>query len=146
MVVKDPFKKGNSFPAKKYKKALFLIDYKVYPFNLLVSVNQTKKELADSLVRSFKQGTPEEYINGPLAGDYAARTLGFEGGGYIIHFPNLDECSECFGTIAHEVFHAVELLFDRIDIPHSRGVSSEAYAYLIGYITSEIHKNLTIRV
>jgi len=46
--------------------------------------------------------------------------------------------------VAHEVFHAVELLMDRIGCKLT-DESSEAYAYLIGYLTKEIHRCLKLR-
>lgn len=143
LTVKDPAKviKGGK-PARKYKKSLFVIQYHIYPFNLVVSVNQSKEELAKSLVKSFKHGTVEEYLSGPLSNEYGARTLMFDCGGTLIHFPELCECSHCNGLIAHEVFHAVEFLFDKIELKHSMEFSSEAFAYLIGYIVEEIHKKL----
>lgn len=45
------------------------------------------------------------------------------------------------GFLAHEIFHAVEFLFEKIRLPHTTN-SGEAYAYLIGYITTEIYKNI----
>lgn len=143
LTVKDPFKVNNGRkPAKKFKKALFVIQTHIYPCNILVSVNQTKEDLAKSLVKSFKQNTEEEYLNGVLAGPYGARTFWFEGGGIVLHFPNLCDCSFCKGIVAHETFHAVECIFDYIDLKHDKSTSSEAFAYLIGYIVEEIHKKL----
>ena len=43
------------------------------------------------------------------------------------------------GIIAHEAFHAVIFLFEKIGIKFSYD-SEEAYAYLIEYLTNEILK------
>jgi hypothetical protein len=47
------------------------------------------------------------------------------------------------GTIAHEVFHAVQFLMDKIgcNLAHE---SEEPYAYLIQYVTNKIYENLEL--
>lgn len=42
------------------------------------------------------------------------------------------------GTLSHEIFHIVEMMFDRIGIPLSID-TSEAYAYAIEYVTKRIY-------
>lgn len=143
LTVVDPFKKkSGGKPARKFKKDLFVLRTHVYPSNLLISINQTKEELAKSMAKSFKQNSEDQYLTTVLAGDYGARTFWFEGGGIVLHFPNLCDCSFCKGIVAHETFHAVECIFDYIDLKHDKSTSSEAFAYLIGYIVEEIHKKL----
>ena len=47
------------------------------------------------------------------------------------------DCSKDIPTLTHEVFHAVEFLFERVGIKHSND-SSEAFAYQIKYLMGSI--------
>jgi len=42
-------------------------------------------------------------------------------------------------VIAHEIFHVVEFLMDKLTMSLCQE-NDETYAYLIGYITKEIYK------
>lgn len=46
-----------------------------------------------------------------------------------------------YGTLAHEIFHAVTFILTRIGMSLTNE-SDEAYAYLIGYLTKEIYKHI----
>jgi hypothetical protein len=59
----------------------------------------------------------------------------------LIRLKNYPTTATDHGIIAHEIFHAVDFLLERIGIKLS-GDSGEAYAYLIGYVTQEVYKLL----
>lgn len=69
------------------------------------------------------------------------RMVMLDGNQSVIRLPSKPKTPEDYGYLAHEIFHAVEFLFERIRLPHSID-SGEAYAYLIGYITTEIYKKI----
>ena len=64
------------------------------------------------------------------------RTCVFSGGQTLIRMPQIPKTCTHYGTLSHEIFHAVEFLFRRINVKHCLG-TSESFAYLIGYITTQ---------
>ena len=61
--------------------------------------------------------------------------------GSLLRLWNYPESCEEYGTLAHEIFHAVDFILRRVGITLSDD-SHEAYAYLIGYLTKEIYKRI----
>ena len=70
----------------------------------------------------------------------------FENPGYAIMIPDgsviillrSDMCNNA-SMVAHESFHATEFIMERVGIEHCRE-TSDAFAYLLGYIVEEIMK------
>jgi len=63
-------------------------------------------------------------------------------GATIIRLWNYPTYPEDFGSLAHEIFHAVSFVMYRIGQTLEIRVSDESYAYLIGYLTTQIYKKL----
>ena len=63
-------------------------------------------------------------------------------GATVIRLGIRKERYKFFSTLAHEIFHAVEFLFDRVGIKHDIDKSSEAYAYQIDYLTYQIYNKI----
>lgn len=114
------------------KDTIIEIPYVVYPFNLIVTYlpyKKLKKELKKRLPKS-------DWADIKLFNDdYNGMTYMFEGGVTCINFKNFTP-----GVLSHEAFHAVHFLMDAIDMPLSQD-SSEAYAYLLGYIVNKVTEN-----
>jgi hypothetical protein len=70
------------------------------------------------------------------------RAVIFECGATIIRLWNYPTYPEDFGSLAHEIFHAVSFVMYKIGQTLEIRVSDESYAYLIGYLTKEIYKKL----
>jgi hypothetical protein len=113
----------------------FIISYVIYPFDLLVSVCEPDEKITKTLTDRLPEDTHDEIEE--LLTESDARTVMFSSGQTAIRFSKSPEC----GVIAHEAFHAVKFLMDRISIPLS-SVSDEAWAYLLQYIVHEISKRL----
>ena len=111
-----------------------IISYVIYPFDVLVSFHKDFNELKAILEKRLPKDAWKDISE--FEGEYDARSVRFETGQTVICFKKLTN-----DIIAHEIFHAVELLMEYIGIQLSRD-SSEAYAYLIGYLTNEIYKLL----
>lgn len=114
----------------------FLINLTPYNHDLLVSVNQSEKEFK-TLLEQYNI----EYNKEDWEGTYNARTIRFNNGAQVIKFEKLKINPWGQSNIAHEAFHVVEFLFEKIGLKHSLD-SSEAYAYMIGYIVGEINYRL----
>jgi hypothetical protein len=71
----------------------------------------------------------------------SGRTVMFKSGHFLIRMPVVPSTCGEYGTLAHEIFHCVEFLMERIGMRLTVD-SDEAYAYLIGYLTTEIYKRI----
>lgn len=63
------------------------------------------------------------------------------GGQTIVRLPKRPVTPVEFGTLSHEIFHAVDYIFRRIGMKLGAD-SDEAYAYLIGYVTEQFWKEI----
>ena len=106
----------------------------------MVSFGQTDDELLKTLSKSL---TDDKIKNKDVWSDNEreGRTIMFLSGQTLIRMPKVPKSVKEYGSLQHEVFHAVEFVLMRIGIKLCKK-SDEAYAYLIGYLTSEIYKKI----
>jgi hypothetical protein len=110
----------------------FIINYTVYPFDLLVSVCES-----DTTIRRVLEDKLPEDLHDQIDvvfKDSNARTVCFQNGATFIRF----SVEPWQGLIAHEALHAVEFLMQSI----GNEQVNEAWNYLLQYIVSQINKNL----
>lgn len=111
-----------------------VINLEIYCRDVVISVGQSNKQLYKELKHKmdkkefdyFFYDWDDKIVNG--------RTLFHEDGFTIIRFKDLSDQ----GLIAHECFHAVCFIFNKIGITLSKD-SDEAYAYLIQYLVNQIN-------
>ncbi len=115
------------------KSQNFIIPLVVYPFGVMVSIRESNKELEERF-KTFDVAYKDYFKQDFKAGKC---TL-FDSGQTVIRFIGYPDS----GLIAHEVFHCVTCLLDHIGMPFNIDHNDEAHAYLIGYLTNEIYKNL----
>lgn len=70
------------------------------------------------------------------------RTVLLSAGNIILWMPSIPKTNKEKGTLAHEIYHAACEIMNKIDVPPCPD-NEEAYAYLIGYITSKIEELIT---
>ena len=118
----------------------FVIPLNIYPFDVMVSFGQTDEELLKNLSKCL---TIEQIKNKELWSDNEkdGRTVIFSSGQTLIRMPKIPKSAKEYGTLQHEIFHATEFVLSRIGMTLC-DKSDEAYAYLIGYLTSEIYKRI----
>jgi hypothetical protein len=110
----------------------FIIDYVIYPFNLIVSICETDEQVRQILTEKLPDYAHTD-INLVLGKDdslYVGHTVKFSSGATIIRFPKKPTA----GTIAHESLHAVEFLMNAI----GDETVGEHWNYLLGYIVNRI--------
>jgi len=125
---------------KKSPSFSIIIPLAIYPFDVMVSVGQDDEQLGKVLdkVSNLTEDDiracayPSPYTKG--------RAVMFTTNASIIRLRKLPETSEEYGTLAHEIFHIVTFVMDRVGLQLALGVSDEAYSYLVGYLTTEIYK------
>lgn len=113
----------------------------IYPFDIMVSIGESDKQLANSL---------EPYAGKLLERDYElckyplptchGRACMFSNNASLIRLRKLPKGSKEFGNLAHEIFHVATFIMDRVGMKLEVMVSDEAYAYLISFITERIYK------
>lgn len=119
----------------KLKGKNFIIPYVVYPFDYMFSFGQSDENLF-KLLRNKGIVDPEVVI---IRGN--ARCVMFENGQTVIRLRVVPSKPHEYGYLQHEIFHAVDFLFNRIGIELSEK-SNEAYAYLIEYLTKEVYERI----
>lgn len=122
----------------KVKSLNFIIPLVVYPFDVMVSLGESDKDVSKRLthfVGNFESSDIEHNYS------QRGRTIIYSGNQTLIRMYKLKDTPEWHGQLAHEIFHAVEFIMERIGMKLTFD-SDEAYAYLIGHITTEIFKRL----
>lgn len=71
------------------------------------------------------------------------RTVLLSTGNIVLWMPDCPNNSKGKGTLAHEIYHAACEIMNKIDVPPNTD-NEEAYAYLIGYITSKIDEAISL--
>lgn len=107
----------------------------------MVSINQTDKQLGTSLKR---RGVTEHVpalinygINCPAKYAFWNKESMF-----LIRMKELPTTSRHFGMLAHEICHIVSWALETLGFKLKCSSSGEAYAYLTGWITEKIYKEL----
>lgn len=114
------------------KDGFHIITNPVYPFDVMVCFNKSYEDIRKKLLKVL----PDEAKDGIALFENIkdGRTVMSRTGQTFICLNRITH-----KTIAHESFHAVELIFNRIGMKLGEK-SSEAYAYFIGFLTEEIYK------
>lgn len=126
---------------KFVKPQHFIIPYHVYPYNLYVSINESDKKMSAGL-KKWVRKSDKKQVDIFMEEKCKGLSWIFDGGKSIIRFTKFKNNNESIGDVAHEAFHAVEFLFDWIKLKYDIDTSSETWAYLLGYITTNIYNNI----
>lgn len=119
------------------KSKIFIVKYHLFPFDVLVCLGSKREEILKHLKKYTFKLTEKEEKQLQMEGN--GRTLILEGNQTILwtrYYPRAGS-----GTLAHEIFHAVDFLTAKVGINLVAG-SEEVYAYAIQYLTNEIFKQL----
>jgi len=123
------------------KKTMFIVPHGTYKFDVMVCIGTTDETLHKELHRRGVKLTQEDKEILKLRGD--GRTVMLDGGQTVIRVRPQKNKAAFRGSLAHEIFHAVEFLFSRIGIQHDFEKSGEAFAYQIGHLTEQIYAQLS---
>lgn len=125
----------------KIKPRIFKVDCGSYPFDILFCL-EVKKEAILSHLKNRYGVKLSSKDNDALTMYGYGRTIMVDGGRVIMWFQMKDHADHMHGMIAHEVFHAVEMLFDLVGIGYNGVISGEAWAYQIDHITRQIYAKI----
>lgn len=117
----------------------FKLNLKVYPFSVQFVFGDVGflKAKTKHLEQTYK-----DWIEELQEGDHGF-VYPLDTGGYVMWLNEIPNTPMKLGQLSHEIFHLVEKLFRRIDLPLTEE-SSEAYAYLIQYITQQVYNKLKL--
>lgn len=112
----------------------FIVDYHLYPFDVMVSTD-TLENVIREIERSGYKLDDEEKRH--LEMDGRGRCVMLKGSATVIRLKHAPDSPANIASLSHEIFHAVVFLFDQIGIKLCNK-SDEAFAYAIEYMTREI--------
>lgn len=112
-----------------------IIKGSVFPYDIMVAYNCNLNDIKNKL-KKFKQELDEEKIEF-LKSSSLASTIQLPCKAVLIYFKG----KITQGLIAHEVYHAVIMIFNTMGIDYS-SESEEAFAYMIEYYVDNINKLL----
>jgi hypothetical protein len=121
---------------KKVKSLNFIIPLVVYPFDVMFSFGQTDDELKKCLGKYNVEWDENMKCIGQ------GRFVMTAANQSLVRLYNYPESCEEYGSLQHEIFHAVTHVLDRIGMKFVLLKSDEAYSYLVGYLTTEVYKKL----
>lgn len=123
----------------KKKSLNFIVSLIVYPFDVMVSLGETDKQITDKLK---KIGITDKEELAAVVMKGIGRYCMFNNNSSLIRLWNYPEFAADYGTLAHEIFHAVTYILGETGMEFRLKTSDEAYSYLVGYLTTEIYKKL----
>lgn len=116
-------------------KKSFIVKLKIYPFDVLVSIGQSDKELEKTL---NSLGVFNDFENLIMSETTRGRTAVLKSNQTVIRL-KFDKNKNAFiSLISHEIFHAVTFILYKIGMEFDINKSDEGYAYLIEYLTKQI--------
>jgi len=125
---------------KRLPSTHFIFNCEVYPFDIIVSVNQTDDELKEWLPKTGLTKKDMKAVT-KLGPSVTGKCVMYKDTRTVIRILQHEDSPIEF-VIAHEIFHAAALIMDTVGIRLDEQTNSEAYAYLIGYITKEFYYNI----
>lgn len=124
------------------KKGLnFIVPLVVYPFDVMVSIEETDADLKKTLQKYTSDNEGVALIMN-LPRTTQGRCVMLDCNQTVIRLKRQLFKHQTYSTASHEIFHAVSFIMERVGMKLELRVSDEAYAYLIGYLTKEIFKRL----
>lgn len=114
----------------------FIVPLVVFPFDVMVSLGETDEQIKKALGKFDIEWKDEMQCFGQ------GRFFMTENNQSVIRTKVFPTSCEDYGHLQHEIFHSVTMLLDRIGMVFKPLESDECYAYLIGYLTTEIYKKI----
>jgi len=124
---------------KKTTPKDFIIKLDVYPFHILVSIDQTDDQLKKVLktlkiAKSIIDNMPT------MSETSTGSTLMLPTNQTIIRLKTRPDKYEFMAIVAHEALHATSFILNKVGIPFDQENSEEAYTYLMQHICYVIYQ------
>jgi len=134
-------KHKSKLTAKQNVGSYFIIKLNIYPFDIMVSIDEPDEAILERLIR---EGNTKKEFKEILNLDETVRgiCIMLPSNQTVIRLKRFHKKHDMIGVIVHEAFHATTFILERIGVKLGLSVSDEAYAYLIEFITTEIYNKL----
>lgn len=117
-----------------------LIPLVIYPFDVLVMMGYSDEEVREEL---HENQSEEDVDLAMLKHDTViGKAVLFDTNKSLIRMREIPTNPEGYKYLQHEIFHATTFILHRIGMKLKIGVSDEAYAYLVGYLTEKIYEEI----
>lgn len=127
---------------KKKKIGFLLIKGTTWPYDVIVALGPTKKQLLAYIDRRFKNAlTTVDRQNFDAKGH--GRTIQLENNALVLWTLNFPYSPQEFGWLVHEIFHTADLMLRGAGLQLSYE-SDEAFAYQIDWLTKVIFKEFKL--
>lgn len=121
----------------------FEIDLAIYPFRVMVSLNETTEKFTESIKQGWDTDILEDLASyeHPCQAGLAYLYLSDNKSFGAIRLHSFEKTPEGYSDLQHEIFHIAEFVLRKCGVILNEN-SHESYAYLIGYLTKEIYKRI----
>lgn len=116
---------------------LFVVAHAGYPFDVLVAIGAPHEKVVGWLARHGTDLSEEDRDLIKMRPTSKGRTVMLTTNQTVIQLLRLGNTPDDLAHLAHEVFHAVDMLMQRIGVTLSPN-SDECYAYAIANLTKRI--------
>lgn len=126
----------------KFKPGFQLVPMAIYGRKVLFCFGMDAAGVATTLKDEMENVSQEDLAYAEEAiseKGYAGRCLLLPSGNLVVHLVDAPNTATDLGTLAHEIFHVAETYLASIGMKLSDD-STEAYAYLIGFLTTAVFK------
>jgi len=128
------------------KKLNKIIPIGLYPFDLMLSFNESDKAVKKALKRfniNTENSNETTLFDMDKIKNKQGRMVMFIGKQTIIRLNFMPKVSDPFemALLQHEIFHTVGFFMQEINTPLNND-THEVYAYLVQYLTEQIYKEL----
>lgn len=120
------------------KSQHFLVKNDIYPFDILVSINETAEKVKRTLKRF--QIKPEDCDFIKEFTTQKAATYRLPANQVVIRFKTVPNKHEFMAIVAHESLHAAVFILQSVGMTFDTEISEEAYAYLTQFIAYKIYQ------
>lgn len=110
-----------------------IIPLDVFAHDIVVSIGQSDEDLYEEIKENISKKKFDKRMTNQKS---IATTFKLKTGAILIRFKDDIDSP---GIVAHEAFHAIVYLFEKIGIEYAYE-SEEAYAYTLEYLTNQILK------
>lgn len=107
----------------------------------MVSFGETNEQV-DKILNKYNLTADDVQSATLTSRTVQGRTVMFSSNQTLIRLKEYPRTPTEYGNLQHEIFHAVTFIMDRIGMKLVVTESDEAYAYLVGYLTTEIYKKI----
>lgn len=128
----------------KMKPTHFIIRLVAYPYDIMVSVDETDESLLKTLMSYGNSKKDCKQIMGFCDSKELGRYCMLPSAHSVIRIKTQEDKFKTMGIVVHEVFHAVTFILNRMGLQLKLYTSDEAYSYLMEYVSTEIFKKLKL--